>query len=237
MVQNDKAPESSPRTRALATIALLICATPALAQTLYRYVDERGKIYYSDKPMTHMTGRPTDQLTRQGTVIRRDPAAPTVEQRAAADAEKRKRAETDKVQSVEQRRNLALLATYATEKEIDDAQAFALRDPIALVKETEEQLAATEKRRNQHRSDVEKLGAKASQQQRDHLRQSELDVKSVAEVLETKRRDVQLINDRYEEDRRRYLEIVRQRQAMLNSATGAAAGGVTVSPASSSAAR
>ena len=218
----------------LAVMVTLLAATPALAQTLYRYIDERGKTYYSDKPLTHLTGRPADQLSRQGTLIKRDPGAASPEQRAAAEEERRKRADVEKVQSVEQRRNLALLATYASEKEIDDAQAFALRDPVALVRETEEQLAVTDKRRTQLKSDADKLGAKnVTPQLREQLAQAGLDVKSIAAVLETKRRDVQLINDRYEEDRRRYVELARQRQAMLNNSpavsTAAASGGVVSS--------
>jgi hypothetical protein len=202
------------------TLALVLCTLvlPAAAQTLYRYVDERGKVYYSDKPLTHLTGRPVDQMSKQGTVVKRTPASPTPEERAAMELAERRRAEAEKANAHEQRRNLALLATYSSEKEVEDAHVFALRDPLALVRETEAKLAAAQKRHAAVKAEVEKQAGKSTPESREKLATAELEVKSLTDVLDSKRRDVQLINDRFEEDKRRYAELAKQRQAIVSNA-------------------
>lgn len=205
--------------RSISAIALgiiTLIASNAFAQTLYRYVDDRGRVYYSDKPLVDMTGKPNDHLSRQGTVLRRNAAASTPEQRAAAEEDRKRRAEVEKTQAVEQRRNLALLATYSSEQEIADAQAFAMRDPIAIVRETEVKLATAERRRASLKADLDKLeGKTVPAQLREDFVNAELGAKSLQDILETKRRDLQLITDRFEEDKRRYAELAKQRAAML----------------------
>lgn len=205
--------------RSISAIALgiiTLIASNAFAQTLYRYVDDRGRVYYSDKPLVDMTGKPNDHLSRQGTVLRRNAAASTPEQRAAAEEDRKRRAEVEKTQAVEQRRNLALLATYSSEQEIADAQAFAMRDPIAIVRETEVKLATAERRRASLKADLDKLeGRTVPAQLREDFVNAELGAKSLQDILETKRRDLQLITDRFEEDKRRYAELAKQRAAML----------------------
>lgn len=214
-----------------AFVIAALASTTVLAQTLYRYTDERGKVYYSDKPLTHLTGRPVDQMTKQGTVVKRTPGALSPEERATLDAEAKRRAELDKQREAENRRNLALLATYSSEKEIDDAHAFALRDPMEILRETETKYAAADKRRGDLRAQIEKLAGKpVPGKLKQDSTDADLEAKSLSEILEAKRRDVQLINDRYDEDRRRYVDLQKQRAALLNGARGA-------SPASSSAGR
>jgi hypothetical protein len=210
----------------LATLgSAMLIASSAFAQTLYRYVDDRGKIYYSDKPLVDMTGKQNDHLSKQGTVLRRNAAALTPAERAAAEEERRKRAEIEKAQSIEQRRNLALLATYSSEQEIFEAQAFALREPLAIVRETEAKLATAERRLVTLKADVERLAGKPIPSQlRDDLTNADLATKSLQDILATKRSDVQLITDRYEEDKRRYAEFAKNRAAMLMNAQQQGAG-------------
>lgn len=202
-----------------------LLATASAAQTLYRYTDERGRIVYSDKPLTHLAGRPFDEINRNGATVRRAAVAPTNDELVAKAAEQRRRAEIDKAQEGENRRNTALLVMYTNEKEVEDAHQFALREPLAVFRQTEVKYTAAEKRRAGLRAQVDALGNKPiPAEQRDALVSAELEVKSLAQILETKRRDVQAVNDRYEEDKRRFTELLRQRgQAPVASAVPAKA--------------
>ncbi len=92
-----------------------------------------------------------------------------------------------------------------------------MRDPLEILKETETKHAAVDKKRADLKGQIEKFGTRAVPSKlRQEATDAELEAKSLLEILETKRRDVQLINDRYEEDRRRFVELQRQRAAMFN---------------------
>jgi Domain of unknown function (DUF4124) len=194
------------------TLASAIYATSINAQTLYRYTDERGRIVYSDKPLTHLAGRPYDEINRNGATVKRAAVAPTNEELTAKATEQRRRMEIDKAQEAENRRNAALLVAYSNEREIDEAHQFALREPVSILRQTEAKLAAAEKRSAGLRAQVESLGVKpVPTEQREALVSAELEVKSLSQIRETKRRDVQAVNERYEEDKRRFVEYMRQR--------------------------
>lgn len=201
-------------TWAAASIVGLAASESVCAQTLYRYVDKNGKVFYSDKPLTDLTGRQVDQLTKHGTLVKRTPAAPTPEERAAMEEERRRQAEVDKLRERETRRDVALLATYSSAQEIEDAHVFAAREPVALIKESEAKLAEAEKRREQLRADLD-AGKGNAAGLRQQLGTVEAQMKALNELLFAKRRDVQAINERFEEDKRRYAELVRARNAAL----------------------
>lgn len=110
MVRPERA--SSRRWTAAALVLGLFVALPAWAQT-YRWVDERGRVYYSDKPPLHAAE--PDVLDRQGRVLRKlRPQAPASGTTAA---------ERDLVR---ERQDRALLSTYVHEAEIDLARERAL---------------------------------------------------------------------------------------------------------------
>jgi hypothetical protein len=202
-----------------AVVACVAAAALALpsgsdAQTLYRYTDQNGRIYYSDKPIIDLTGRPVDQMTRGGTVVKSTGAALTAEQRANLEAERQKRADADRARKHEERRDLALLATYSSRKEIDDAHAEAVREPEAVIRESEAKLQTALQRRDQLAADLE-AGRGKPLELRQKLGTTDAEVKALKELLAGKRRDVQQLNDRYADEKRRYAEIVRAREASL----------------------
>jgi hypothetical protein len=190
-----------------AAIALLICV-PALGQTLYRYVDSSGAVQYSDKPLIEGTGRSVERISKGGTHLLDKPGAASTA--AVAGAQHRESVE----EKTEQRRNLALLATYNSLKEIDEAQAYALRDARRELREAQTQMVDTGRRREQLQSQLDGLGSRpvpAELEQK--LTDTEFEFKSLAGLVESKRRDVQSINERYDEDRRRYVELVAKGQS------------------------
>jgi len=210
--------------------ALLASVIPAPAQTLYRYVDTNGRVHYSDKPLTELSGRPVDQLGRTGAVIKHTPAAPSAQERAMIEAERRRDADNQRSRENEQRRDLALLATYSSAKEIDEAHAFAVREPQALANDTEAKLAAAETRRDKAKGAL--AGAKpadAASLQRE-LSAAEIEARALTQLLAAKRREIQTLDERFSEDRRRFAELVRLR------AQSSQASRETTSPAGSSAA-
>jgi len=186
------------------------------AQRMYKCVDANGKVYYTQLPPQECQFRKTEELNREGMVIRENAAPPTPEQRAKMEAEReanKKRLQEQAIKDKEQQRlNDALLNTYSSEKDIDDARTRALKENEAAIKETEKRIEAAKKR--QQELDKEKqfyskppLPAKLEQS----IQNVEIEIKTQQDSLEKRRKQVDNINAKYDEDKKRYIELTRNK--------------------------
>jgi Domain of unknown function (DUF4124) len=202
--------------RIVVLVACLFClATPTAAQKLYKYVDSNGKTIYTDKPPIEATGRASEQLNTQGTVIQRTKAAPTAEERAAL-AETRKRKIEDDIRTKEEKRkNEALLNTYSSETDIDEARERALKGNEEAIKDAERKLADAQKRQQQLKAESEFYQKKPmpAQLKRD-VQANETELKAHSALLEAKRKETDAITTKYVEDKRRYQELSASRGSM-----------------------
>ncbi len=192
---------------------LLLCAAAAAApaaaqqtQKLYRYTDPAtGQTVYTDKLPANAAGKASDQLSPQGTVIRRNEAALTPEQIAAKEAERKRRIEEDLAAKEEKRKNMALLNTYPSERDIDEARARALKANEEAVKEAERRLADAEKRKAALAAEAEFYKKRPMPGLlKQEIQTNEVEIKSQAELLDKKKKEADAINARYDEDLRRY---------------------------------
>src|SRR3989442_12863517 len=125
------------RTILLLCSTLLAVAPAAAQQRMYKCVDARGKVYYTQVPPPECLGRDTQELDKSGTPMRKSqtPAALTPEQQRAREAELKKKIEAEERAKEERRKNTALLNTYSSEKDIDDARARALKEAELAIAE------------------------------------------------------------------------------------------------------
>ena len=191
-------------------LTLLLCAAavaaPAAAQKLYKYTDPAtGQTVYTDKLPASTAGKANEQLSPQGTVIRRTDAALTPEQIAAKEAERKRKIEEDLAAKEEKRKNAALLNTYPSERDVDEARVRALKANEDAIKEAERRLAEAQKRKQALAAEAEFY---KKQPMPAHLKQeiqtNEVGIRSQAELLEKKKKEDATINARYDEDLRRY---------------------------------
>ena len=181
-------------------------AAPAAAQKLYKYTDPAtGQTVYTDKLPTNAAGKANEQLSPQGTVVKRNEAALTPEQNAAKEAERKRKIEEDLAAKEEKRKNQALLNTYPSERDIDEARVRALKANEESIKEAERRLADAEKRKQSLAAEAEfyrKRPMPALLKQ--EIQTNEVEIRSQAELLEKKKKESDAINARYDEDLRRY---------------------------------
>ena len=200
-----------PITRNIVILATLLAlaAAPALAQQrMYKCKDGKGKTYYTQTPPTECLGKEMDELSKQGTVVKKREAALTPEQIAARDAEEKRKKEEELAAKEEKRKNQALLATYASEKDIDDGRARALKQAEQTVKDIEKRIAEAQKRAKDLATEKEFYAKKPIPKKlQDDINHNESDLKGQQDAMLAKKKDLGDINAKYDEDKRRYLEL------------------------------
>lgn len=197
---------------AAAAFAVALAPLAAEAQS-FRCVGKDGKRYYGSTIPPACIGEPIEQLNAQGLVIRRIDPQGAERERLAKEAEAAKRREEEAATREVRRRNRALLATYASEKDIDEARARALKDHERAVLEVEERIDAIRKRQAAYEREMEFYKGKNKPPARllEDVGNAQIDLKGQEALLAAKKKEVEQINARYDEDRTRYLEITRSK--------------------------
>ncbi len=191
----------------IVAILLALALTPALAKT-YKCKDGKGNTYYTDRPPAECAGKELDELSGQGTVVKRREAALTPEQQAAREAEEQRKKEEALAAKEEKRKDQALLNTYSSGADIENSRQRAL-------KQTEQAMKAIQKRIAEAQQRAKKLAAEKEfyvkkplpKKLQDDVKNNEIDFKIQRGALAAKQKDLDEINAKYDEDKRRYLEL------------------------------
>jgi hypothetical protein len=209
-----------------AALALLPLAAAAQSASTFRCQGTDGKKYYGNTIPPQCYGRLVEQLNNQGMVIRRiDAEAKSDKDPEVAAAEKAAKDKLELANRETMRRNRALLATYTSEKDIEEQRGRALADNTKAVREQETRVADLKKRRASFDKELEfyqdKKGVtKAPPKLTEEIRQAEFDLKVQQDSLDVKRKEVDSINAKYDDDRKRYLELSGKNPAERGAALG-----------------
>jgi len=197
--------------------ALLIAPLAAQAQVTYRCTGNDGKKYYGSTIPMQCVGRPVEQLNTQGLVVRRIDPEGEEKARAQKEAAAEKKKEEEATSREETRRSRALLATYTSERDIEEARKRALEDNEQAVHEVQAKIEALKKRRAgyekelafyQDGKDKKAKGGPPAKLTND-IKNSDIDLKAQEDLLAAKKKEVVVINAKYDEDKKRYLEATR----------------------------
>ena len=208
-------------------LMLLLCAAalagPAAAQKLYKYTDANGKVVYTDKMPASAAGKPNEQLNSQGTVTKRNEGAPTPEQLAAQEAERKRKLDEDMAAKEEKRKNVALLNTYSSEQDIAEARGRALKANADAVEEAQRKVADAQKRQQELAAEAEFYKKKPMPAQlKQDIQVNDAAIASHNELLDKKKKEIEAINAKYDEDLRRYRALVKSGMAPTAPAPAAA---------------
>jgi hypothetical protein len=200
-------------TVAAATFAALMLMPLAAEAQSYRCVGKDGKRYYGSIIPEECFGRPVEQLSAQGVVVKRIDPEGSEKERLAKEAAEAKKREQDSAAREAARRNRALLATYSSEKDIDEARARALAENDKAVRELEGRIQDIRKRQAAYEKELESYTRKNEPptKLRDDLQMAEADLKAQQELLEIKKREIDGINARYDEEKKRYAALGKAR--------------------------
>jgi len=203
------------KTTMAAACALMIAPLVAQAQVTYRCTTSEGKKYYGSAIPMQCMGHPIEQLNAQGLVIRRIDPEGEEKARAEKAAAAAKSREEESANREEQRRNRALLATYTSERDIEEARQRALADNQNAVREVETKIDAIKKRRSGYDKEMEfyqdnkKGTSKAPAKLLEDIKNAEIDLKAQEGLLAAKKKEVDGINAKYDEDKKRYIQLTK----------------------------
>ena len=216
--------------------ALALAPLAALAQGkaqahTFRCVTKDGKKYYGSTIPQPCVGQPIEALSASGTLIYRIDAEADRKALEAKEAEAARKREEENASREASRRNRALLATYTSEKDIEDARSRALAENEKEVQEVLSRMQAIKKRQAGYLKEMEfysdgaekagdkgkaKPGAPARNIAKpppklvEDMRTAEVDMKLQEQALEQRRKNVAVINAKYDDDRRRFLALTKR---------------------------
>lgn len=200
--------------RLCALLALYGAGQAVAAGAFYCCVDQNGKQVCGDILPQACYGRAYRELGSSGRTTRQVDAPLTAEQRAqlAADEERRKAEEA--ALKEQKRKDTALLNTYSSEQDIEVMRRRAEQDVRLSIKSAEAKIEDVVKQRKKFEAEAEfykkkKLPAEVEK----GLRDADFEVKALGLVIETKKKELEIVRLKYDEDRRRYLELTRRSPA------------------------
>ena len=201
---------------AIFAAAVLLASLAAHAQQkeqyTYRCTGKDGKKYYGQTIPQSCLGQPLELINKQGIVVKRIDPEGDEKARLAKEAAAEKKRELEAAQKESMRRNRALLATYTSEKDIEESRKRDLATHQRSVQEVESRIAEIKKRQAQHQKELaafEEPGkGPPPARLKEDITNADIDLKAQQSLLDAKKKEAATINARYDEDRRRYREAI-----------------------------
>jgi hypothetical protein len=201
----------------IVALATLLFAAPQARGATYKWVDEKGVVHYSDKIPPEAINKGSVEINKHGVAVRRTDPAPTPEQRRARELEELRRQELAREREEIDRRDRALLATYTTESEIDLARRRALNTIDAQVQGAASYSTLLNKRKAELDARKAGLGGKPVPPVLEReLANIDTELQKQAELIAVKKKEIAVVNARYDLDKKRWADLRAQSEASAN---------------------
>jgi hypothetical protein len=194
---------------------LIAAPLAALAQQktgefTYRCTGSDGRKYYGSAIPDACIGRPLELINKQGLVVKRIDPEGDEKAKIAKEAEAEKKREAEAAAREANLRNRALLATYTSEKDIEDSRQRDLRNHEKGVLEVQKRIDDIKKRQAQFQKELDLFQTAGKGQPPTRLKEeisnAQIDLKAQETLLDAKKKEALGINARYDEDKRRFKE-------------------------------
>lgn len=195
---------------------LLVSLTAALpagaAARIFCCNDDHGKKVCGDILPPACVGRAYREIGANGVVVREVEAPLTEEQRALRAVEERRRKDAEEAAKEQRRLDQALLQTYGSEADIEMMRKRAEADTHAGIKAAELKIVEAKKRRQKFEDEAEfyKKSTVPPEVEKG-LKDADFEIQAQQNLIEAKQKELEIIKAKYDEDKRRYLELKRVR--------------------------
>lgn len=185
----------------------------ALAAQMFRWVDENGKVHYSDQvPPKHSKYR-RSQLNEEGMTVNVIEAAKTEEQLFVEAKLKRLREEKQRLLAEQLDHDRALLRTFRSEEDIQNSLVGKLSTVDVLINISNsniERLQSQQKLQEKHAAKLEKNGTKVPKFVITGIAKSKRAIVKQREIIRLHKLEKNRISTKYEGDITRFRELVGQ---------------------------
>ena len=193
---------------ALVVVTLVASSIGSARAAMYKWVDEKGVVHYTDKLLPDQVDKATTELNKQGIPVNKTDRAPTPEQRRAKEQEAEKAKEAAKAQEEINRRDRALVASYTSEAEIDLARNRALQTINNVILSSQafsEQL--TKRKADIETKKSETQGKAVSAALDRELDSIDAELARQTELVGQKNKEAAVVSARYDADKQRWREL------------------------------
>ncbi|MBS1227138.1 MAG: hypothetical protein H6R17_415 [Proteobacteria bacterium] len=204
---------AAPRLLVLAAL-LGLGGSASAAANFYCCLDAGGKQVCGDILPQACYGRAYRELGADGRTIRTVEAPLSAEKRAQRAAEEAQRQADEAILREKQRQDQALLNTYGSEKDIEMMRARALDEVQKSILAAQAKIAEMRVKRKNFENEAEFYKKKPLPPEvQKGLRDADSEIKAQELVIEAKKRELEAIRAKYDDDRRRYLDLSRRAPA------------------------
>jgi len=205
-----------PATAVLALILALALTNAAGAvqagERIYKWVDEKGVTHYGQTIPTEYRDQAASEMNRQGLTVKRIDAVAVItpDQRRVADERAQRDREEQKRQFEQRRRDIALVNTYTSTREIDDARERSLALPMQAIKGVEPRLKKAQEKLTALQGQMENIrhsGKAVPDSLQDESNEQKLEVDSLRSEKERYEGQIAAIRGKFENDKKRYVEL------------------------------
>lgn len=203
---------------------LSLQAATVQAGKLYRWIDEKGEVQFSDSLPPDQSKSAHDELSKQGVTVRKVDKAKTKEQLEAEQQQKavaeQQKAEAERVHKEELARDRMLLDTYVNENDIITMRDRNISTLEGTIKITEASMATAKTTLESLKTDLAASGKDPTRQQKlqKHIGDAEQQIERFTAFIQTKRQEQATLKQKYDDDLLRFRE-VRASSGTENTAT------------------
>ena len=204
---------SPPRAKLLALLLATLTGTSALAAgNFFCCNDASGKQVCGDILPQACYGRAYRELGSNGQTIRTVDAPLTAEQRSQREAEEEKRKREEEKRKEQQRKDQALLNTYGNEQDIELMRKRAEGDVLKAIANAEKKIVEIRQQRKKFENEAEFYKKKTLPHEvQKGLADADSDINSQEVFIAEKKKELEVIHAKYDEDKRRFVELISQR--------------------------
>lgn len=202
---------------AIATMSFQVAT--AQAGKLYRWVDEKGEVQFSDSLPPDQSKSAHDELSKEGVTVRKVEKAKTKEQIEAEQQQKaaaeQQKAAAERARKEELARDRMLLDTYVNENDIVAMRDRNVATLEGTIKITEASIETVKTTLESLKADLAASAKDPARQQKlqKHISDTEQQLSRFSAFVQTKRQEQAAIKQKYDEDLLRFREISARSEA------------------------
>jgi hypothetical protein len=200
----------SPYLTCLALLPALFLGGEALAERVYKWVDENGEIQYGDRVPPRYASKERRVIDDQGRTIKVYEAAKTPEQKAEAEALAKRQAEQKKLAEQQAVRDHSLLATYSSAEDMMQAHDSKIASMETLVQLTNSRIHSMQKRLGELTGDAaefERSGKTLPEGLVNQMKNIQEQIQQNEAFAKQKEKEKNQLAQKFDEDLKRYREL------------------------------